>query len=138
MVDIHTKEVRRRNMAAVGSRNTAPELKVRSLLHRLGFRFRLHRKDLPGSPDIVLPRHRTVIFVHGCFWHSHDCKHGRQAPEEHHEFWAKKRRDTTERDARACEALRALGWKVITIWECESKTGSINSWVESIGPPPIR
>jgi DNA mismatch endonuclease (patch repair protein) len=106
-------------MAAIKGRNTKPEIRVRSLLHSLGYRFRLHRKDLPGKPDIVLPRYRTVIFVHGCFWHYHDCRWGRVVPKTRVDFWEKKRQDTTERDARHVHALRAEGWKVLVIWECD-------------------
>lgn len=80
MTDVHTREQRSRNMAAIRSVNTKPEMRVRSLLHSLGYRFRLHRKDLPGKPDIVLPKYRTVIFVHGCFWHCHNCSYGRVVP----------------------------------------------------------
>jgi len=108
-------------MAAIKGRDTQPEMRVRSLLHSLGFRYRLHRKDLPGKPDIVLPRHHTVIFVHGCFWHCHDCRWGSVVPKTRAEFWADKRRGNVERDAQRTEALEALGWRVLTVWECETK-----------------
>lgn len=119
MTDVHTPEQRSRNMAAIHGKNTKPEIRVRSALHALGYRFRLHRKDLPGRPDIVLPRLRTVIFVHGCFWHSHTCRWGQVLPKTRAEFWMKKRRDTVERDARSRAALEAAGWRVIVMWECE-------------------
>lgn len=121
MVDIHTAEQRSRNMAAIRSKNTAPERRVRSLLHLLGYRFRLHRSDLPGKPDIVLPKLKTVILVHGCFWHSHDCPSGRLIPKTRPKYWADKRRNTVARDRQTTEALHAAGWKVIVIWECQSK-----------------
>ena len=126
MTDVHTPEQRSRNMAAVHSKNTKPELRVRSALHSLGYRFRLHRRDLPGTPDIVLPKYKTVIFVQGCFWHSHTCRHGRVKPATRPEFWAAKRGGTVERDERKFFALRELGWQVLAVWECETKdTGSL-------------
>ncbi len=122
MADVHNPEQRSRNMAAIKGTDTKPELRVRSLLHSLGFRFRLHRKALPGKPDIVLAKHRTVIFVHGCFWHSHDCRWGNVVPKTRSEFWAGKRQGTTERDIRNITALEAAGWKVLVIWECQSRS----------------
>jgi DNA mismatch endonuclease (patch repair protein) len=122
MVDVHTTEQRSRNMAAIRGQNTKPEIRVRSVLHSMGFRFRLHRKDLPGKPDIVLAKYRTVIFVHGCFWHSHDCRWGSVVPKTRAEFWAAKRQGTVERDSRKSDALRAEGWKVVTLWECETRS----------------
>jgi DNA mismatch endonuclease (patch repair protein) len=110
-------------MAAIRGRDTKPEVRVRSALHALGFRFRLHRKDLPGKPDIILPKHRTAIFVHGCFWHSHNCRYGRIEPATRSEFWSAKRAGTVERDARDAETLSKLGWRVLIIWECEMKDG---------------
>lgn len=121
MTDVHTHEQRSRNMAAIRSKDTKPEIRVRSALHALGYRFRLHRKDLPGTPDIVLPKLRTVIFVHGCFWHSHDCRFGKVAPATRTEFWSQKRAGTVERDRRKYEALREQGWRILCIWECETK-----------------
>jgi DNA mismatch endonuclease (patch repair protein) len=106
------------NMSRVRSKNTTPEKRVRSMLHQLGFRFRLHAKSLPGIPDIVLPKYRTVIFVHGCFWHLHkDCKKSR-IPTHQRNFWLKKLNDNVVRDKRHQDALRALGWHAIVIWEC--------------------
>lgn len=121
MTDVHTSEQRSRNMAAIRNKNTAPEVRVRAALHALGYRFRLHRKDLPGKPDIVLPKYRTVIFVHGCFWHSHSCRYGQVTPSTRPEFWISKRSGTVERDAQKSRALEELGWRVIVIWECETK-----------------
>jgi DNA mismatch endonuclease (patch repair protein) len=108
-------------MRAVRSRDTRPELRLRSLLHRLGFRFRLHRKDLPGSPDIVLPRWRAVVFVHGCFWHGHDCARGARVPKANRDYWTAKIARNGARDAAAAEALTARGWRVVTVWECQLK-----------------
>jgi DNA mismatch endonuclease (patch repair protein) len=119
MVDVHTPEQRSRNMAAIRGKNTKPELRVRSVLHKAGYRFRLHRKDLPGRPDIVIPKHRVAIYVHGCFWHSHSCRFGRVKPSTRAEFWLKKRTATVERDGEKAAALFERGWKVINIWECE-------------------
>lgn len=112
---------RSRVMSAVRSKNTKPELIVRKLLHAMGFRFRLHRKDLPGKPDIVLPKYRSCIFVHGCFWHQHaGCKRASQ-PTSNTKFWNKKLLENIERDKRNCHELRLRGWKVLVIWECQTR-----------------
>lgn len=129
MTDVHTREQRSRNMAAIKGANTKPEMIVRRALYALGYRFRLHRKDLPGKPDIVLPRLRTAIFVHGCFWHSHDCRWGSVIPKTRAEFWADKRGGTVERDARKAQALEELGWRVLTVWECETRDTETLSWL---------
>lgn len=121
MPDVHTKEQRSRNMAAIKSENTKPEISVRRALHAAGFRFRLHRKDLPGKPDIVLPKYRLAVFVHGCFWHSHECRFGRVVPATRAEFWAEKRQATTVRDKAKARELKKAGWKVMTLWECETR-----------------
>ena len=108
-------------MRAVKRANTAPEIIVRQVLHALGLRFRLHRRDLPGSPDVVLPRFRTVIFVHGCFWHRHpDCRHT-TTPKTRQEYWLPKFAANIERDLRKEAQLQALGWRVLLVWECETK-----------------
>lgn len=107
------------NMSRIKSRDTSPELKVRSVLHSSGYRFRLHRKDLPGKPDIVLPKYRTVIFVHGCFWHRHlDCKYA-YTPKSNIEFWEKKFTANIQRDLRSKRLLQEQGWTVIVVWECQ-------------------
>ncbi len=107
------------NMSRIKSRDTSPELKVRSILHSSGYRFRLHRKDLPGKPDIVLPKYRTVIFVHGCFWHRHlDCKYA-YTPKSNIEFWEKKFTANIQRDLRSKKLLQEQGWTVIVVWECQ-------------------
>ncbi|WP_017847378.1 very short patch repair endonuclease [Pseudomonas veronii] len=108
-------------MRAVKRANTAPEIIVRQVLHALGLRFRLHRRDLPGSPDVVLPRFRTVIFVHGCFWHRHpDCRYT-TTPKTRQEYWLPKFAANIERDLRKEAQLQALGWRVLLVWECETK-----------------
>ena len=114
-------ERRSRNMSAIKSKNTKPEIAVRKLLHSMGYRFRLHRKDLPGSPDIVLPKYKTVIFVHGCFWHRHEnCKYA-STPKTRQEFWEAKFRENINRDKLNQENLSSKGWKIIIVWECEIK-----------------
>ena len=121
MVDSLTSERRSWNMSRIRGRNTGPELRLRSLLHRAGFRFRLHAKQLPGSPDIVLPKYRTVIFVHGCFWHRHPGCRNATMPSTRREFWREKFDGNVSRDLRNQAALVAAGWTVLTIWECELK-----------------
>ena len=120
MTDVHTQEQRSRNMAAIRNRDTKPELVVRSLLHSMRYRFRLHSKKLPGHPDIVLRKYNTVIFVHGCFWHCHECKQGSVIPKTRPDFWAAKRNGTVERDKKNIAALQETGWQVIVIWECQT------------------
>jgi len=110
------------NMSRIKSRNTSPELNVRSLLHGMGYRFRLHRKDLPGKPDIVLPKYRTVIFVHGCYWHRHPgCKFA-TTPKSNVIFWENKFRDNITRDQKNTECLKKEGWIVKVVWECQTKS----------------
>ena len=116
--------VRSRNMAAIRGKDTAPELAVRRILHAMGLRFRLHRKDLPGRPDIVLPKHRTVVFVHGCFWHRHEGCRYTTTPKTRQEFWQTKFATNVERDRRNRTDLRQLGWRVIVVWECELRQPS--------------
>ena len=114
-------EQRSRNMSAIKSKNTKPEIAVRKVLHSMGYRFRLHSKDLPGSPDIVLPKYKTVIFVHGCFWHRHqNCKYA-STPKTRQEFWNKKFNENINRDKINQENLSSKGWKIIIVWECEIK-----------------
>ena len=118
MADTRSPEQRRRIMQSVGTRDTGPEMVVRRLLHRLGYRYRLHRRDLPGTPDIVLPGRRKIILVHGCFWHGHGCKKGR-LPKSKPEYWGPKIARNRERDAEKQRALRDLGWDVLAVWQCE-------------------
>ena len=117
--DYKVSEARSRNMSAIKSKNTRPEIIVRKFLHSKGYRFRLHRKDLPGSPDIVLPKYKTVIFVHGCFWHRHEgCKY-KTTPKTRKEFWENKFNENIKRDKNNFKELKKLNWKVLVIWECE-------------------
>ena len=118
MADIVSQKTRSRIMAAVGRKDTAPEMVVRRLTRVMGYRYRLHVKDLPGSPDLVFSRLKKVIFVHGCFWHCHDCRYGQVKPATNAEFWAKKRTQTQERDRRQQQALIDDGWQVLVVWEC--------------------
>ncbi len=118
--DTLTPEQRSYCMSRIRSSDTSPEIRARSVLHRMGYRFRLHRRDLPGCPDIVLPRHRKVILVHGCFWHMHRCKRGRVTPKTRVKYWTSKREGNVQRDGRHLKELRALGWKVVVVWECEA------------------
>jgi DNA mismatch endonuclease, patch repair protein len=120
-VDTFTRKQRSDIMRRIRSTDTRAELVVRSLLHRAGFRFRLHDKQLPGKPDIVLPRYKTVVFVHGCFWHGHKgCKEGRR-PKSNTEYWNRKLDRNLRRDVANAKRLRKLGWKRIVVWECELK-----------------
>lgn len=112
-------------MRSVGQSDTAPERSVRSFLHRRGFRFRLNVANLPGRPDIVLPRYRTVIFVNGCFWHGHDCRHGSAQAKTNRDFWTAKIAANRSRDERKTRLLQAAGWHVEVIWECEVCDGKI-------------
>ena len=121
MVDHLSIERRSWNMSRIRSRDTRPELVVRSMLHRLGYRFRLQRRDLPGSPDIVLPKYTTVIFVHGCYWHRHQGCRFAYTPKSRKDFWLAKFEQNVSRDKRVQEQLEAAGWRVIVIWECETK-----------------
>jgi DNA mismatch endonuclease (patch repair protein) len=114
-----TPELRSRIMRAVKSFDTTPELLVRRLAHRMGYRFRLHRKDLPGKPDLVFPGMRKVIFVHGCFWHGHECARGARVPKGNRDYWTKKIGRNQERDRAALAALKGSGWKVTVLWECQ-------------------
>lgn len=143
VMDIVTPEERSRIMAAIKGKDTKPEMAVRKLVHRLGFRFRLHRRDLPGSPDIVFYRFRKVIFVHGCFWHRHPgCKYA-YTPKSRAEFWIQKLEANVWRDAAAQEALVAAGWEVLVVWECEtanmaSLSQKIESFLSAALPEPSR
>ena len=118
MTDIVSPEKRSDMMSGIRGKDTKPEIIVRRLLHRLGYRFRLHRKDLPGRPDIVLPKWRTVIFVNGCYWHGHEECHLFRAPKTRTEFWTNKIEGNQARDLRNHAALQDAGWRVLVIWEC--------------------
>lgn len=121
MTDRVAAAVRSKMMAAVRGKDTAPERAVRSALFSAGYRYRLHRRDLPGSPDIVLPRYRTAVFVNGCFWHGHDCPRGRR-PGSNVKFWNVKLDRTLARDRASRAALEAVGWTVTIVWECSTKS----------------
>ena len=121
MTDVFSIEKRSWVMSRVRGRETSPEIKVRSLTHKLGYRFRLHRKNLPGKPDLVFPFRKKVIFVHGCFWHGHDCPRGQRTPKTNTGYWVEKIRKNIERDAKSQSELQSLGWSVLVIWECEIK-----------------
>lgn len=119
MMDMVSPEKRSRMMAGIKGKNTKPEIVVRKIVHAMGFRFRLHRKDLPGSPDLVFPRLRRVIFVHGCFWHRHPgCKFA-YTPKSNTQFWLEKLEGNTQRDALALKMLDAMDWEALIVWECE-------------------
>ena len=107
-------------MRAVKSKDTGAEMIVRRLVHSLGYRYRLHRRDLPGVPDLVFPARRAVIFVHGCFWHQHDCRRGARMPKTRRDYWGPKLRKNQDRDRRQQEGLRVQGWRVLVVWECET------------------
>ncbi|QZD89896.1 very short patch repair endonuclease [Qipengyuania aurantiaca] len=115
----HVDPIRRSKiMASVGQKNTKPEMIVRRHLHRLGFRYRLHRRDLPGSPDIVFPSRKKTIFVHGCYWHGHECRWG-NLPKSNQDYWRAKIVANRERDDRNVSALESMGWETLTVWQCE-------------------
>ncbi len=120
-MDVVTPAVRSRIMAGIRSKNTKPEVEVRQFLHRAGFRFRLHRSDLPGRPDIVLAKHRTVIQVQGCFWHRHSKCRFCTTPASNRAFWLRKFASNVLRDQAAQSALRRLGWRVLILWECQTR-----------------
>lgn len=120
MADKISSDRRSKNMSAIRSSDTKPELRVRKLAHRCGYRFRLHRKDLPGKPDLVFPSRRKVIFVHGCFWHMHDCGTVR-LPKSNTDYWHQKLARNKERDKEHIHELERQGWKVLVIWDCETK-----------------
>lgn len=132
MTDTVDKQTRSRMMAGIKGRNTRPERLLRQLLHRSGFRFRLHPRQLPGRPDIVLPKYRTAIFVHGCFWHRHHGCHYTSTPSTRPEFWAEKFSKNIERDGRNCRQLQESDWRVLIVWECGLKHDPENSLRESI------
>lgn len=137
MADVVDQQTRSRMMAGIRGKNTKPELVVRRALHAQGFRYRLHVASLPGRPDIVLPKHRAVVLVHGCFWHRHEGCRFATTPATRSDFWAEKFRRNVERDTKAEEALRALAWRVATLWECDIRNFDaealrrLTSWLRS-------
>lgn len=134
--DVFSPRKRSAVMARVKAKNTKPEMIVRRLCHRLGYRFRLHRRDLPGAPDLVFPGRRAAMFVHGCFWHGHDCARGARVPKTNRAYWEAKIARNRARDARARAELEALGWRVLVIWECALKDEDLAArLVDFLGPP---
>jgi DNA mismatch endonuclease (patch repair protein) len=125
MTDVLTPKQRSFNMSRIRSRDTRPEMIVRSIVHRMGYRYRLHKKDLPGKPDLALVRHRKIIDVHGCFFHMHDCRYGNVVPATNAEFWQTKRLSNVMRDRRNLSALKRDGWRVLTVWECQTRDPSL-------------
>ncbi|MFB0552294.1 MAG: very short patch repair endonuclease [Phycisphaerae bacterium] len=119
-MDVLTKKQRSYCMSRIRKKDTTPEMVVRRLIHSYGYRYRLHRSDLPGCPDIVMPCHKKVIFVHGCWWHRHNCHLGRRSPKSRLSYWLPKLRANKERHKRNLRRLRNLGWKVLTVWECQT------------------
>ena len=120
-LDILTKKQRHQCMSAIRNKNTKPEMIVRRLVHSLGYRYRLHGRGLPSKPDLIFPSRLKVIFVHGCFWHRHSCSKGRSRPSTRAKFWREKLEENKERDRRNLRKLRKEGWKVLVIWECQTK-----------------
>jgi DNA mismatch endonuclease (patch repair protein) len=132
MADVHSKETRSYNMSRIKAKNTKPEMLVRKFLHANGFRYRLHVKDLPGKPDIVLPRYKTVIFVHGCFWHGHEgCKYY-VVPKTRTDWWLNKINTNISNDTKAIKSLKDDGWKIITLWECDLKPAIIEKTLQKL------
>ena len=132
MADVHTKETRSYNMSQIRSKDTKPEMLVRKFLHANGFRYRLHTKNLPGKPDIVLPKYKAIIFVHGCFWHGHkECKYF-VTPKTNTEFWLNKINGNISHGSLALRALKKEGWKVIVVWECDLKKDKIQKTLTSL------
>ena len=137
MTDVYGPEKRSAVMRRVKGRDTTPEKTVRRLLTRLGARYRLHRKDLPGKPDIVMPGRRLALFVHGCFWHGHDCARGARVPKANRDYWTAKVARNRARDEAAREALTGSGWRVETLWECELKDeGAVTARLDDLLRPP--
>lgn len=121
MADVLTPQQRSFNMSRIRSRDTRPEMIVRSLVHQMGFRYRLHKKDLPGKPDLVLVRHRKIIDVRGCFFHMHNCPYGRVLPATNAEFWRNNRQSNVKRDRRNLKLLKKADWSVLIVWECQTR-----------------
>jgi DNA mismatch endonuclease (patch repair protein) len=124
-MDVHSPEQRSYNMSQIKGRDTKPEMIVRRIVHRMGFRFRLHNKNLAGKPDLVFARHKKIIFVHGCFFHMHHCAYGSAVPKTRPQFWNKKRLSNVERDKRNIAVLEENGWTVLCIWECMTKPKAV-------------
>ncbi len=131
-MDVHSKETRSYNMSRIKGKDTKPEMLVRRFLHAHGYRYRLHAKNLPGKPDIVLPKYKTVIFIHGCFWHGHrGCKYF-VVPKTRTDWWLNKINGNKENDTKAARALKKDGWRIITLWECDLKASFKNKTLLSL------
>jgi DNA mismatch endonuclease, patch repair protein len=132
MADVHDKKTRSYNMSQIKGKNTKPEMLVRKFLHANGFRYRLHVKNLPGKPDIVLPKYKTVIFVHGCFWHGHEnCKYY-VVPKTRTEWWINKINSNITNDTKSAQALKKQGWQIINLWECNLKPAQLDKSLSSL------
>ena len=132
MADVHTKQQRSYNMSRIKGKNTKPEMLVRRFLHAQGFRYKLHDKSLPGKPDIVLPKYRTVIFVHGCFWHGHEgCKYY-VVPKTRTEWWVNKINKNCANDFQAIKSLKKDNWRIITLWECKLKKNTFENSMKKV------
>jgi DNA mismatch endonuclease (patch repair protein) len=133
MPDHLSPEQRSANMGRIRGKDSSPEKRVRKMLHRMGFRFRLHRKDIPGNPDIVIPKYRTIVLVHGCYWHRHqDCRRGQSVPGTNTGFWLEKFRRNQNRDRLVSEKLAANGWNIVVVWECETKPSNLEHLKERL------
>jgi DNA mismatch endonuclease (patch repair protein) len=137
MSDVLTKSQRYIVMSHNKGKDTGPEVTVRGLVHCLGYRYRLHRRDLPGCPDMVFPSKKKVIFINGCYWHRHNCKKGRSMPATRKRFWQSKFKKTIERDRKNIKILKRLGWKILVVWECQTRDckkliGRIEGFLKSI------
>jgi DNA mismatch endonuclease (patch repair protein) len=131
-MDTFDREKRSEIMKKISGKNTYPEMVVRKMLHRMGYRYRLHRTDLPGKPDIVLPKYKKIILIHGCFWHGHEgCKRSK-LPDTNRDFWRKKISKNMERDRYVIEELKRLGWSVLTIWNCEIRNKNLKKLEEKL------
>ncbi|WP_312843349.1 very short patch repair endonuclease [Diaphorobacter nitroreducens] len=142
MADIVSSTKRSQMMSGIKSRNTLPEMLVRKALFAMGHRFRLHRRDLPGTPDIAMPGRKIAIFVHGCFWHAHQGCQYAKIPSTRAEFWTAKLQGNADRDRRAADELAAMGWRVLNVWECSTRdpgsiaklTEALRAWIDSSAP----
>lgn len=132
MADVHTKEQRSYNMSRIKGKDTKPEMLVRKHLHAKGFRYKLHDKTLPGKPDLVLPKYKTVIFIHGCFWHGHNNCNYFTIPKTRTEWWTEKIEKNKANDEKAVKLLRKDGWKIITVWECKLKPAKIEKTLSAL------
>lgn len=132
MADVHSKETRSYNMSRIKGKNTKPEILLRKELFKRGFRYKIHDEKLPGKPDIVLPKYRTVIFVHGCFWHGHDGCRYYTVPKTRTEWWQIKISGNIARDEKVIYDIERLGWKVLTVWECMLKKNLLEDTVDSV------